>query len=156
MNDETRKVLEMVSQGKVTVQEAEQLLKAVETGAAAGEKKADPKYFRILVTKPAQDGKKAENVNIRVPISVVRGGLRLSALFPGIMGKKKIPLGNGSELDLSSVLRGPRSHDQRHRWQASTLTTRQAGRIRCGDWLPTTEQNEKIPCGRSLVRAFTI
>src|SRR5262245_55752432 len=103
MNEETRKVLEMVSQGKVTVQEAEQLLKAVETGAAAEEKKADPKYFRILVTKPAQDGKKAENVNIRVPISVVRGGLRLSALFPGILGKKKIPLGNGSELDLSSV-----------------------------------------------------
>jgi hypothetical protein len=103
MNEERRKVLEMVSQGKLTVQEAEQLLQAVETGTGAEERKANPKYFRILVTKPAQDGKKAENVNIRVPISVVRGGLRLSALFPGIMGKKKIQLGNGTELDLSSA-----------------------------------------------------
>jgi len=103
MSEERLKVLEMVSQGKLTVQEAEQLLQAVETGTRAEETKANPKYFRVLVSKPAQDGKKAENVNIRVPISVVRGGLRLSALFPGIMGKKKIQLGNGAELDLSQV-----------------------------------------------------
>jgi hypothetical protein len=103
MSEERLKVLEMVSQGKLTAQEAEQLLQAVETGARAEETKTNPKYFRILVSKPAQDGKKAENVNIRVPISVVRGGLRLSALFPGIMGKKKIQLGNGAELDLSQV-----------------------------------------------------
>ena len=103
MSEDRRKVLEMVAQGKLTVQEAEQLLNAVDTSARAEEKKDNPKYFRVLVTKPAQDGKKAENVNIRVPISVVRGGLRLSALFPGIMGKKKISLGNGTEIDLSSV-----------------------------------------------------
>src|SRR5262245_36549745 len=104
MSEETRKVLEMVAQGKVTVQEAEQLLRAMASGSgAAEEKKADPKYFRILVSKPGQDGKNAENVNIRVPISVVRGGLRLSALFPGILGKKKIQLANGTEVDLSSA-----------------------------------------------------
>ena len=102
MSEERRQVLEMLSEGKINVQEAEQLLSAV-PGAGTDEKKADPKYFRILVSKPAHDGKKAENVNIRVPISVVRGGLRLSALFPGMMGKKKIQLGNGGELDLSNV-----------------------------------------------------
>lgn len=102
MSDETRKVLEMLSIGKITVQEAEQLLRAV-TDPAADEKKADPKYFRILVNKPARDGKKAENVNIKVPITVVRGGLRLSSVFPGLMGKKKIQLDNGTELDLSKI-----------------------------------------------------
>ena len=100
---ETRQVLEMLSQGKVSVQEAEQLLQAVASGANTDQKPVDPKYFRILVTKPATDRKKAENVNIRVPISVVRGGLRLSALFPGILGKKKIQLPNGTDLDLSNV-----------------------------------------------------
>ena len=104
MSEETRKVLEMLSNGKISVQEAEQLLQAV-TGPASenGEKKADPKYFRILVNKPARDGKKAENVNIRVPITVVRGGLRLSSVFPGLLGKKKIQLDNGTELDLSKI-----------------------------------------------------
>jgi hypothetical protein len=102
MSDETRKVLEMVSSGKITVQEAEQLLQAV-TVPAGDDKKAEPKYFRILVNKPASDGKKAENVNIKVPMTVVRGGLRLGAVFPGLMGKKKIQLDNGTELDLSKI-----------------------------------------------------
>jgi len=105
MSEETRKVLEMLSSGKITVQEAEQLLQAVTAPADEknADKKADPKYFRILVNKPAREGKKAENVNIKVPITVVRGGLRLSSVFPGLMGKKKIQLDNGTELDLSKI-----------------------------------------------------
>ena len=105
MSEETRQVLEMLSQGKVSVQEAEQLLQAVKApGQPADEdKKVEPRYFRILVNKPAHEGKKAEAVNIRVPITVVRGGLRLGALFPGMLGKKKIQLDNGTELDLSKV-----------------------------------------------------
>ena len=104
MSEETRQVLEMLSNGKVTVQEAEQLLQAVLSGSqASDEKKAEPRYFRILVNKPARDGKKPEAVNIRVPMTVIRGGLRLGALLPGMMGNKKIQLANGGELDLSKV-----------------------------------------------------
>ncbi len=105
MSEDTRKVLEMLSQGKVSVAEAEQLLTAVDTAssAAGDEKKSEPKYFRILVNKPARDGRKAEAVNIRVPMTVVRGGLRLGALVPGMLNRKKIQLGNGNELDLSKL-----------------------------------------------------
>src|SRR6185295_13426058 len=102
MSEETRKVLEMLSGGKISVAEAEQLLRAVET-ATQPERSAEPRYFRILVNKAAREGKKAENVNIRVPMTVVRGGLRLSAFFPGMLGKKKIQLDNGTELDLSKI-----------------------------------------------------
>jgi hypothetical protein len=104
MSEETRKVLEMLSSGKINVQEAEQLLQAVKaSNESAEEKTAEPRYFRILVNKPARDGKKAEAMNIRVPITVIRGGLRLGSLFPGMLAKKKIPLANGTELDLSKV-----------------------------------------------------
>jgi len=105
MNEETRKVLEMLSEGKISVQEAEQLLRAVSApiGPASDDRKVEPKYFRILVNKPAREGRKAEAVNIRVPMTVVRGGLRLGALFPGMLGNKKIHLGNGNELDLSKL-----------------------------------------------------
>jgi hypothetical protein len=109
MSEETRRVLEMLSEGKVTVQEADQLLQAVNApGQSADEKAADgkkgePRYFRILVNKPAREGKKAENVNIKVPMTVVRGGLRLGAFFPGMMAKKKVQLADGSELDLSKI-----------------------------------------------------
>jgi len=101
MSEEKRKILEMLSEGKISVQEAEQLLQAVEAPVAVNG--AQPHFFRILVNKPARDGKKAENVNIRVPISVVRGGLRLTAFFPGMLGKKKIQLTDGTELDLSKM-----------------------------------------------------
>ncbi len=104
MSEERRQVLEMLSEGKISVQEAEQLLQAVTSPVeAAGDKKVEPRYFRILVNKPAREGKKAEAVNIRVPMTVIRGGLRLGALFPGMLGKKKIQLDNGMELDLSKV-----------------------------------------------------
>jgi hypothetical protein len=102
MSQETRQVLEMLSNGKVSVEEAEQLLQAIAAPGPLEDKKAEPKYFRILVNKPARDGKKAENVNIKVPMTVVRGGLRLGALLPGILGKKTIEL-NGTEVDLSKV-----------------------------------------------------
>jgi hypothetical protein len=102
MSEEKRKVLEMLSEGKITVEEAQQLLQAMEAAPEA-EGKAPSRYFRILVNKPAREGKKAENVNIRVPITVVRGGLRLSALFPGMMGKKKVQLDDGTEVDLAKL-----------------------------------------------------
>ena len=104
MSEERRQVLEMLSQGKINVQEAEQLLQAVVPPQEASiDRKVEPRYFRILVNKPARDGKKAEAVNIRVPMTVIRGGLRLGALFPGMLGKKKIQLDNGMELDLSKI-----------------------------------------------------
>jgi len=106
MSEERRQVLEMLSAGKINVQEAEQLLQAVATPTPAPgseDKKVEPRYFRILVNKPARDGKKAEAVNIRVPMTVVRGGLRLGALFPSMLGKKTIHLDNGMELDLSKI-----------------------------------------------------
>ena len=57
MSEETRKVLEMLSAGKVSVHEAEQLLQAVASPAhTADEKKVEPRYFRILVNKPAREG----------------------------------------------------------------------------------------------------
>jgi hypothetical protein len=105
MSEERRQVLEMLSEGKISVPEAEQLLQAVATppAEAGSDKKVEPRYFRILVNKPAREGKKAEAVNIRVPMTVVRGGLRLGALFPTMLGKKKIQLDNGMELDLSKI-----------------------------------------------------
>jgi hypothetical protein len=103
MSDETRKVLEMLSAGTVTVEQAEQLLQALNASGPNADERQEPKYFRILVNKPARDGRKAEAVNIRVPMTVVRGGLRLGSLVPGMLARKKVQLANGVELDLSKV-----------------------------------------------------
>lgn len=103
MSEETRQVLEMLSQGKISVAEAEQLLHAVTSPSQNGDdRKVEPRYFRILVNKPAREGKKAEAVNIRVPMTVLRGGLRLGAFIPSMLGNKKIQF-NGAEIDLAKL-----------------------------------------------------
>jgi len=95
MSDDTRRVLDLLSQGKITVDDAEKLLGAIAASAAeptAGAPPpqnadaAKPRYVRITVHKPAHDARREKDVQIRVPIAVVKSGMRLGALIPGFPG----------------------------------------------------------------------
>ena len=89
--DETKRVLELLSQGKITVDEAEQLLRALKgpadppIGTATG---AKPRWIRITIDRSEDDGRPARTVNIRVPLAVARSGVRLGAMFPFLFGPK--------------------------------------------------------------------
>jgi len=87
MSDETRRILDLLAAGRITAEEAEQLLAAASAKSApAGPSdppSPDPKFLRIEVRKSARDRHPEKTVNIRVPISLVRGGMRLGALVPG-------------------------------------------------------------------------
>ena len=94
MSDDTRRVLDLLAQGKVTVEEADRLLRAVtadEPQRQDGPTSADrPKlrWLRIAVHKPARDGHHDKDVNIRVPIAIIKSGMRLGALIPGMAGEQ--------------------------------------------------------------------
>ncbi len=90
MNDHVRRVLELVAQGKIAPAEAEELLNAMKeesrdapTAAQGGAGSAAPRYLRIFVHKMARMGHREQDVNVRVPLSIVRSGLRLGAIIPG-------------------------------------------------------------------------
>jgi len=88
MSDETRRILDLLAAGRITADEAEQLLRAAaaEPAAAAAPPEAaasDPKFLRIEVHKAARDSRPEKTVNIRVPFAMVRSGMRLGALVPG-------------------------------------------------------------------------
>ena len=115
--DEKKKILEMLSSGKITVAEAEQLLAAVgqAQGAASGDTmatapmagldKKKPKYLRIEVkTQPSEDGP-GDNVNVRVPFNLLRAGVRLAQLMPAnVRGQVQEGLeSSGLNIDLSKV-----------------------------------------------------
>lgn len=113
--DDTRRVLDMLSQGKITVDEADRLLKAVggdgpAEPAAAGAASSDGRkmrWFRINIQKPAKEfGHKPKDVNIRVPIAVVKGGMRLGAIIATFAGEKAAHRmkARGVDLDLPTVL----------------------------------------------------
>ncbi len=111
MSEETRRVLDMLSQGKITVEEADRLMEAVgapraEPAAVQGPdgQPAKPRFFRITVNKAEREGKKAETVNVRVPMSVIRGGLKLGSLIPGLGNRLTHRFREkGIDLDLSKI-----------------------------------------------------
>jgi hypothetical protein len=89
MSEERKKVLEMLAAGKITAEEAEKLLDKLagnasnaapsneppQSSATPGD--AKPKYLRIIVDQPGR-----EQVNVRVPLSLVRSGRGLLAIMP--------------------------------------------------------------------------
>jgi hypothetical protein len=90
MSDDTRRILDLLAQGKITVDEAHRLIAALgdHTAAPKADESAQPKarYVRIAVHKPANERRGDKDVNIRVPIAMVRGGMRLGAMIPGLAG----------------------------------------------------------------------
>ena len=95
MNDNRRQILEMLASGKITADEAERLIAALETGATqagfsasgsntAASVKTRAKYLRVLVeADEATTGNKGPtSVNVRVPMQLLRAGVRLASLIP--------------------------------------------------------------------------
>ena len=63
------------------------------------------RWIRINIQKPANDGHKAKNVNIRVPIAVVKGGMRLGAIIGTFAGDKaaRRMKAQGLDIDLAKI-----------------------------------------------------
>lgn len=83
MSEERKKILEMLSEGKINADEADRLLSAVSKDKESNfdTVKKELKYLRIMVT-PGSESNKHEKVNIRVPLKLIRAGLKLAALIP--------------------------------------------------------------------------
>ena len=91
MSDDRSRILDLLAEGKITADEAGRLLDAlqVRTGEASPDAgpavKGDPaplvaalpKYLYVKV-----DGAAGDNVDIKVPIALVRSGLKLTSLIP--------------------------------------------------------------------------
>ena len=111
--DDARRILDMLQEGKITVDEADRLLKALnaeqppETATAdtATNGRERVRWIRINIQKPANDGHRAKNVNIRVPIAIVKGGMRLGAIIGTFAGEKaaRQMKAQGLDIDLAKI-----------------------------------------------------
>ena len=91
MNDDRRAILQMLSEGKITTDEAERLLAALDGAArpfgvsgdtAIPANRPPPKYLRVAVDTDEPGDGGPTKVNIRVPMQLLRAGVRLSSLIP--------------------------------------------------------------------------
>ena len=92
MNDSKKKILEMLSDNKISADEAYRLLNAVENddnerqsnSKTYTRKKGKAKYLRVTVL-PDPEKEHAGNVdrvNVRIPMSLIRAGIKLTSLIP--------------------------------------------------------------------------
>jgi len=85
MNEERKKVLEMLADGKISVDEAERLINALENKTTETSPQTAltetldnlPRYLFVKV-----DSVDGDKVNIRVPLKLVKAGIKLKALLP--------------------------------------------------------------------------
>jgi hypothetical protein len=92
MDENKKRILEMLAQNKISTNEAYRLLSALEsegneaegTPEAGTAARMKSKYLRVCVVPghEREHGGKAERVNIRVPMALIRAGMKFTSLLP--------------------------------------------------------------------------
>jgi SHOCT-like protein len=112
MNEQRRQILQMLAEGMITSAEAEQLIDALEREqpesppGVASRPKPRPKYLRVLVSSEDNfGGDGPSRVNVRVPLQLLRAGVRLTSLIPPqALSKVNVELNNsGVPIDLTQL-----------------------------------------------------
>ncbi len=108
MNENSRRVLEMLSEGKVSVDEAERLLSLVDESPAATPAvqplvplhAGAARYLRVTI-----DSDGDEHVDVRVPLALFKAGVKLHTLLPEKAEKKikKKIKKNGIDIDIDNL-----------------------------------------------------
>ncbi len=115
MSEERRQILAMLAEKRITVEEAERLLTALDEPGGPGEsstealkaasvaKKRSPKFLCVQVLPKNREGKRGDKVNIKVPLFLLRTGLKLKGVLPEEVGEKiKAKLGEKG-IDLTGL-----------------------------------------------------
>ena len=113
MTEERRKILEMLAAGQINADEADRLIGALQgaqsTASAtatvtAAPPKSAPKYLRIMIdANDKEDG--PVKINVRVPIMLLRAGVRLASLIPP-KAQERVNVAlreQGIDLDVSQI-----------------------------------------------------
>jgi len=89
MSENRRKVLDMLADRKITTDDAERLLAALDKEPSSAARSPDngnassrPKYLRVVVDELEDATHKPTKVNVRLPLQLLHAGIRLQSLLP--------------------------------------------------------------------------
>ena len=87
MSEDRKQILDMLASGRITADEAERLIAALErkpaAEAAPTRSLGNSKYLRVQIEREPDRGDDSETkVNIRVPLQLLRAGVKLKSLLP--------------------------------------------------------------------------
>jgi hypothetical protein len=80
MSEERARILQMISEGKISAEEGAKLLNALRSSSASpqGPREGVARWFRVRVTDIATGRTK---VNVNLPLSLVKAGIKMGARF---------------------------------------------------------------------------
>jgi hypothetical protein len=84
MSEDRRRILSMLAEGKLTTEEAERLLSALDRAPPQPipESAKPRRYLRVEVDAHDDGRNSPTRVNIRVPMNFLRAGVRLASVIP--------------------------------------------------------------------------
>ena len=89
MSENRRKVLDMLADRKITTDDAERLLAALDKEPPSAARSPDnrnassrPKYLRVVVDELEDATHKPTKVNVRLPLQLLHAGIKLQSLLP--------------------------------------------------------------------------
>jgi hypothetical protein len=90
MSEDRRRILSMLAEGKITTEEAERLLSAMDrTAPSSAAAASGPRRYLRVEVDANDDGRGAPTrVNIRVPMNLLRAGVRLASVIPPVAREK--------------------------------------------------------------------
>lgn len=112
MRENRRKILDMLADRKITTDDAERLLAALDKEPPAASRSPDdenrssqPKYLRVVVDELEDATHKPTKVNVRLPLQLLRAGIKLQSLLPPeARGDVNLALReSGFSIDLSQI-----------------------------------------------------
>jgi len=95
MSEEKKKILQMVAEGKLTPEEADRLLDALNDSAGKGKKK----FFKVRVY--GKDNEKAK-VRVDIPIAVLKLTAKIGSAFKSVLPEGAKVNMNGNEIALDA------------------------------------------------------
>ncbi len=88
MNEERRQILEILASGKITADEAERLIAALEKKEGPTPVRA-AKFLRVVIDDIGETpGEGPTKVNVRVPMQLLKAGVKLAGLIPDSARRK--------------------------------------------------------------------
>ncbi len=108
MNENSRRVLEMLSEGKVSVDEAERLISLVDEepeATTAVQPLAPPRTGAVRYLRVTVDSDDDEHIDVRVPLALIKAGVKLHTLLPAqaTTGINTALQDNGINVDIDNL-----------------------------------------------------
>jgi hypothetical protein len=110
MNEEKLKVLNMISEGKISAEDGAKLLDALDKkeeksgeSAAQNKEKGQVNYLYVDINPKTDENK--EKVHVKVPLALVRAGVNIASMLPNdVQDKVNSAMDEkGMKFDLSSI-----------------------------------------------------